>query len=82
MGMFDFVNVPEPIQCPQCGAPLSGWQSKDADCLMEMVELSTVLHFYTACRKCNSFIEYFRKQKSGEVTIADFELLHREEPTP
>jgi hypothetical protein len=34
MGMFDYYIPEPPLSCPVCHEPLSGWQGKDADCLL------------------------------------------------
>jgi len=60
MGMFDWVNVPEEVRCLECGAVISGWQTKDTDCLLETVQLNQVWRFYTIC-KCGAWTEYVRK---------------------
>lgn len=50
MGLFDCVTgVPE-VLCPKCGAPVTGWQTKDAGCFMEDVHFSEVNNFYAICK--------------------------------
>lgn len=74
MGMFDHVRHEEP--CPTCGEPLTGWQSKDGDCLLEEVEPLDCVEFYTICWKCDLFVE--RSQKRSPLprakSIDDFKL--------
>lgn len=73
MGYFDYVNVKE-IKCRKCGAELSDWQSKDADCRLETVELREVDNFYTDCRKCGTWNEYNRDRSSMPNDLKDFNL--------
>lgn len=56
MGMFDYVNYTCP--CPNCGTPLSGFQSKSGPCLLLTLEPKDVRNLYTSCRNCNHWIEY------------------------
>ena len=58
MGMFDHIKLDEEIHCPVCEVVLSGWQSKDGDCVFNTVEYWNVNNFYTSCTKCGAFIEY------------------------
>lgn len=58
MGMFDYVAVA--IDCPECGAALTGFQTKDGNCFLELVHPNSVLNFYTACDECGTWVE-FRK---------------------
>lgn len=56
MGMFDYVKHEAP--CYKCGATISSWQSKDGDCLMEMLTTDGVDNFYADCPKCRAWNEY------------------------
>jgi hypothetical protein len=58
MGLFDNVNFA--MACPQCARPLRGFQSKDRDCNMDMLEIDDVQQFYTICHGCNYWIEFSR----------------------
>lgn len=58
MGMFDYVDAP-PVACP-CGAEVSGWQSKDADCFLEHVDPRQVDRFYSTCTACGRRHEFHR----------------------
>lgn len=58
MGMFDEVNFK--MGCPKCGKPVSGFQTKDLDCTMDMVEPDAIRNFYSSCRECGTWIEFSR----------------------
>lgn len=59
MGMFDYVNVAA-IPCSKCGRPLSGFQSKDGDCMLDVIDPQFVASFYTICDHCGEFVTYAR----------------------
>lgn len=58
MGMFDEVNFV--TACPECGAQMAGFQSKDRACLLEKVEPDSLLNFYSFCRGCGAWVEFTR----------------------
>lgn len=75
MGMFDWVNFE--CKCPNCGSEVSGFQSKDSGCDIELVEIKDVNHFYTDCIKCGSWIEFNRKRNNSiKSFIGTFTLKH------
>lgn len=57
MGMFDYVHFTMP--CPNCGAELSSFQSKDAGCTLDTIEPDGLGGFYAYC-KCKSWIAFER----------------------
>jgi hypothetical protein len=59
MGMFDWVNYPEE-NCPEidCKGKVNGWQSKDAQCMLDTVQPEMVDYFYASCDTCGKWIEY------------------------
>lgn len=58
MGMFDYVNYK--ADCWKCGASLNDFQSKDAECLMDHIEVSRVRRFYAICpsKPCQAWNEF------------------------
>ncbi len=76
MGMFDWVDFK--MDCPGCGKPVGGFQSKDGDCLLETVKPEAVGHFYTGCDNCDGWIEFHRKE--AESVLKDFEMKFRVKP--
>jgi len=56
MGMFDYVNYED--ECGVCGAKIREFQSKDGDCLLAMVEPSSVDIFYAICSSCGAWHDY------------------------
>lgn len=61
MGMFDRIDTGGPVPCPECGADVTGFQSKDGDCLMHTLHWTTVSVFYASCDKCGRWVEYRRE---------------------
>jgi len=70
MGMFDYVDAP-PVKC-KCGGIVSGWQTKDLSCEMKTVPIDNLLHFYSYCYDCGTWVQFDRKLP--KATIEDFEL--------
>lgn len=62
MGMFDYVDFE--TTCPNCGKPLTGFQSKDLSCVLETVKPENVNFFYTSCDNCDTWVEFRRKHGS------------------
>lgn len=58
MGMFDYVNFE--MDCPTCGKPMRGFQSKDALCEMDLIEPDDLGNFYSSCRGCKTWVEFTR----------------------
>jgi len=69
VGMYDDVKAPEMV-CQFCDKTISGWQSKNGDCALGMLEMHQVVQFYQRCR-CGAFYEFNRNQPA---TIRDFTL--------
>jgi hypothetical protein len=55
--MFDYVNVSMP--CPNCGAVVDNFQSKDGDCDLDTIEPDGLACFYAGC-ECGVWIEFSR----------------------
>lgn len=71
MGMFDWVKFE--IECPNCKTKMDNFQSKDRSCSMFHLEFWEVDNFYDSCIKCNTWVEYFLKEKlNKERTIKDY----------
>lgn len=79
MGMFDDVHFE--MNCPKCGAMVKGFQSKDLDCTLDLVEPDALQNFYSSCRSCKAWIEFSRPRPKGaplrekSLTIAEVEAL-------
>jgi len=79
MGMFD--NVDYKCDCPKCGSSVSGFQSKDGDCVLETIKPGSVYNFYSSCNNCGVWIDFTSKPSSNftmKVLSADCEqkILH------
>ena len=72
MGMYDCVSVPD-IDCPKCGKPLSDWQSKSGDCVLDEIHYSAVDNFYTSCDECHAWIE-FTKRVYPDAPLSSYEM--------
>lgn len=75
MGCFDYVEFK--MECPNCKAEVTGFQSKDGMCCFEHVTPNDVNNFYTSCDNCKTWIEVQRKEGIGEkrATIEDAVVL-------
>jgi hypothetical protein len=56
MGMYDYVYYK--TTCPGCDEMLDDFQSKDGDCLLDILQPQDVEFFYTSCDKCNEWVEF------------------------
>ncbi len=65
MGMFDYVHFE--MNCPECGAIVNGFQSKDGDCDLEFIEPDGLDSFYSYCNSCKSWIEFNKPRKNREL---------------
>ncbi len=72
MGMFDWIKYE--MDCPKCGARVSGFQSKDEGCTLATLEFWEVDNFYDSCPKCGAWIEFNRKKHQGPSPISDYEM--------
>lgn len=61
MGMFDHIHF-ETV-CPKCHKKADGFQSKDGDCVLDLISPLEVRCFYTSCQ-CGAWIEFYRKNNS------------------
>jgi len=61
--MFDYVHFE--MDCPKCGAPVKGFQSKDYICNLETIEPDALQNFYASCRECKAWIEFSRPRPEG-----------------
>ena len=65
MGMFDYVKVPS-LECPECGEDMDAsednFQTKDMECVLEVVDWEETDRFYGNCTSCKKWIEYERVQ--------------------
>ena len=52
MGMFDDVRYK--AECIKCKKLLVNWQSKDGECILDLIEPESVNHFYGYCSNCQS----------------------------
>jgi len=76
MGMFDYVNAPE-IRCPECGEPVTGWQSKDGPCELLTLEYYEVSEFYADCKHCGVWVRVERRVPPPPppiVPISDYDV--------
>jgi ribosomal protein S27E len=60
MGMYDDINVD--IKCPNCGGDTIA-QSKDGDCLINLIDPTEVSWFKIYCVDCRETTTYSREVK-------------------
>jgi len=56
--MFDNINYE--CVCPVCHSKVTGFQSKNHDCMLATLEPNQVSNFYSSCDKCGCWIEFNR----------------------
>ena len=68
MGMFDLIHYSMP--CPVCDTILAdGWQSKDAQCDLDLLEPGAVRSFYNICPVCEVWIKMVVVPKQVEIRL-------------
>jgi hypothetical protein len=65
---FDRVDYECP--CPNCGAPVSGFRTKDLCNQFDTVDFRIAHHFYAECQ-CGAWIDFIRKTADS---IDDFDM--------
>lgn len=78
MGMFDYINYE--MDCPECGARVSDFQSKDGPCALDTLEYWEVDYFYASCENCRAWVEFTRKTPRPSpppVPIGEYEMAVR-----
>lgn len=73
MGMFDYVKYE--CVCPVCKNKVDGFQTKDKDCILDVIQPQSVDNFYTHCGTCGVWIEFYREDK---INFRMVEGKHRE----
>lgn len=74
MGMFDDVHFE--MSCPECSKTVTGFQSKDLDCTLSVVEPDSLQNFYSSCPNCEAWIEFSRQRaplREKSLTLAEVE---------
>lgn len=56
MGMYDSINFT--MRCPLCKVDMGDFQSKDAECQLNLKEFMAVEEFYTSCDNCELWISF------------------------
>ena len=64
MGMFDYVKYE--CVCPVCKNKVDGFQTKDKECILDVVEPQSVDNFYTHCQTCGVWVHQ-DKWKKGAI---------------
>ena len=67
MGMFDYITVDKQVNCPDCGAEVDGFQSKNGPCCLETLPHTEVDNFYASCPECTEWIEFFKVEDTGII---------------
>lgn len=73
MGMFDYVEYE--MSCPNCGETVKGFQTKDGERLLGLLQIGEVNTFYSYCVNCGLSITFTRKGPKVLVNdIAHFDM--------
>lgn len=73
--MFDYVHAPK-VECPYCHNEIpenSEWQSKDGECMLEVIDWKDVDRLYTNCPTCGEWVEFTREEQRGKF-LEGFEV--------
>ena len=73
--MYDEIKYE--MDCPKCGAKITGFQSKDGLCILATLEFWEVDNFYSPCPSCNAWIEFNRKTSRQPSPIEDYDMTIR-----
>lgn len=68
--MFDYIKFE--TDCPECGAKLKNFQSKDGPCMLETLDYWEVDNFYDYCDKCGARVYYNLKEDKKPQLPIDF----------
>ena len=66
MGMYNYVRFE--CECPRCGSGVNGFQTKDGDLSLSLVEAGDVDNFYAPCYGCGAWLEVDRIDEGYRVT--------------
>ena len=61
MGMFDYVAFE--MECPKCGAKVTGFQTKSTECILATVSPVLAHNFYSSCDECGVWIEFTQEKR-------------------
>ena len=75
MGMFDYISDFE-IKCPKCGQMVTGFQSKDGECLLRNISYKDVDNFHSFCSNCGLWLNINRKIER-EILILNGEEINK-----
>lgn len=64
--MFDYIKFKD--TCPICFGELNNFQSKSGDCLLEVLDFTSVNNFYDICENCGTWVEYTLKTDVASTT--------------
>ena len=67
--MYDYVEYE--CSCPVCNNTVDGFQSKDGDCALEVLQPKDVDEFLSRCKGCGCWISFIRKSET-EFTMKVF----------
>jgi len=76
--MFDYVK--HEMDCPKCGAKITGFQSTDGPCVLAELEYWEVDNFYSSCHNCDVWVEFIlrRERIREKFPLEDYEMEVRE----
>lgn len=69
--MFDWIDLE--IDCPECGAKVNGFQSKDGPCELLRLKPQDVWCLYDECESCGAWIT-FRRIPSRNDILPGYEM--------
>jgi len=77
MGMYDDI-IDFSMKCPNCGATVSEFQSKDGPCILAGLSFKDVDNFYSYCPDCHAWIEINYADDRKKRTLRDYEITYEQ----
>lgn len=71
MGMFDYCKIDKNIHCENCNVNLSGWQTKDGECVLAAVNFKSdeIKSALTICEFCGASSRIEKIAGTDEVRV-------------
>lgn len=69
--MFDWVDYA--CTCDNCKSKVTGFQTKSGENILAIVKPNDVDEFYSSCKKCGLWIEFYKKGSGFKKTTSRFE---------
>ena len=72
MGIYNNVNFE--MNCPECDAMITQFQTKEGEGIFDTVEFHTINNFHAICPRCQALIEFYYSPETKERKIDDYKM--------